>query len=215
MWMFWGLATAKNVFGTEDPTSPSFDRGVEWGGVCFAAYSIVCFVAALFLPRIAAKIGRKTTHAVSLVCGGVGLVAMRFIHDPNMLLLTMVGVGIAWASILAMPYAILAGALDPKRSGLFMGIFNFFIVLPELVAALTFRPLVSKVFHDDPVAVITLGGACMVVAAALVVFVQDDATAEARTSEPAIAADRTSGERLIDAPANDATPASEDEIAAA
>ena len=173
MWMFFGLATARNAFGAEDATSPSFDEGVEWGGVCFAVYSIVCFIVALFLPKIAAKVGRKVTHGVALACGALGLLAVRFIHDPTLLLLTMVGVGIAWASILAMPYAILAGAVDEKRAGLFMGIFNFFIVLPEILAAITFRPLVSGVFHNNPVHVITLGGACLLVAAGLVVFVQD------------------------------------------
>lgn len=177
MWMFFGLATAWNVFGATDPSSPDFDRGVEWGGVCFAVYSIVCFVVALFLPKIAAKFGRKLTHGVSLVCGGIGLLSMRFIHDPTLLLLTMVGVGIAWASILAMPYAILAGAVDEKRAGLFMGIFNFFIVFPEIFAALTFRPLVSEVFHNNPVHVVTLGGASLLVAAALVVFVHDTKSA--------------------------------------
>jgi maltose/moltooligosaccharide transporter len=179
MWMFFGLATAQNVFGAHDSSSPAFDRGIEWGGVCFATYSIVCFVAAIFLPRIAKKIGRKSTHAISLVAGGLGLLAVQFIHDPNLLLVTMVGVGVAWASILAMPYAILSGALDEKRSGLFMGIFNFFIVLPEILAAVTFRPLVSRVFHNNPVHVITLGGACMMVAAVMVVFVREPAEKQA------------------------------------
>ena len=173
MWMFFGLMTSRQVFGASDPTSARFAEGGEWGGICFAVYSIVCFVVAFALPRIAAATSRKTVHAIALICGGVGLLSTYFIHDQYVLLGTMVGVGIAWASILAMPYAILSGALPPARMGVYMGIFNFFIVIPEIVASLTFQPLVRYVFANNPLYVVMLGGASLLVAAALVARVRD------------------------------------------
>ncbi|HTG15635.1 MAG TPA: MFS transporter, partial [Blastocatellia bacterium] len=173
MWMFFGLMTSRHVFGASDPSSARFAEGGEWGGICFAAYSIVCFVVAFLLPKIAAATSRKTVHAISLICGGVGLLSTYLIHDQYMLLLTMVGVGIAWASILSMPYAILSGALPAARMGVYMGIFNFLIVIPEIVASLTFQPLVRHVFDNNPLYVVMLGGASLLVAAALVVRVRD------------------------------------------
>jgi maltose/moltooligosaccharide transporter len=189
MWMFFGLMTSRHVFGASDPSSARFAEGGEWGGICFAAYSIVCFVVAFLLPKIAAATSRKTVHALSLVCGGVGLLSTYLIHDQYMLLLTMVGVGIAWASILSMPYAILSGALPAARMGVYMGIFNFFIVIPEIVASLTFQPLVRHVFDNNPLYVVMLGGASLLVAAALVVRVRD--VAERASPESVIAADES------------------------
>ena len=173
MWMFWGLTTARHVFGATDITSVIYNRGVEWGGVCFSVYSIVCFLISFALPLIAAKIGRKNTHAIALLCGGVSLLSVYFIHDPYLLLLTMVGVGIAWASILSMPYAILSGALPAEKMGVYMGIFNFFIVIPEILAALTFQPLVKYVFGNNPLYVVMLGGCSMLIAMLLVRHVKD------------------------------------------
>jgi len=176
MWMFFGLMTSRHVFGANDPSSARFAEGGEWGGICFAVYSIVCFAVAFALPKIAALTSRKTVHALSLICGGVGLLSTFFIHDQYVLLLTMVGVGIAWASILAMPYAILSGALPPARMGVYMGIFNFFIVIPEIIASLTFQPLVKYVFGNNPLYVVMLGGASLMIAAALVARVRDEVT---------------------------------------
>src|SRR5215471_5231503 len=173
MWLFFGLMTARHVFGATDPASSRFAEGVEWGGICFAVYSVVCFLVAFALPKLAAATSRKTVHALSLVCGGIGLLSAYLIRDPHVLLLTMVGVGIAWASILSMPYAILSGALPPARMGVYMGIFNFFIVIPEIIASLSFQPLVKHVFNNNPLYVVMLGGACLLVAAALMLRVQD------------------------------------------
>ena len=177
MWIFFGLTTAQQVFGVtnlDDPLQRTLkDTGNEWGGFCFAIYSVVCFAVAFVLPKLAAATSRKTVHAVSLICGGVGLLAVYFIHDKYTLLLTMVGVGIAWASILSMPYAILSGALPPARMGVYMGVFNFFIVIPEITAALTFQPLVKHVFNNNPLYVVMLGGVCLLIAAALVAIVRD------------------------------------------
>lgn len=173
MWMFFGLTTARHVFGATDTKSTLYNQGTEWGGVCFSVYSIVCFAISFLLPPLAAKIGKKKVHSISLVLGGIGLLSVYFIHNQYVLLLTMVGVGIAWASILSMPYAILAGALPSERMGVYMGIFNFFIVIPEILAALTFQPIVKHVFNNNPLYVVMLGGACLIVAALLVGRVQD------------------------------------------
>jgi maltose/moltooligosaccharide transporter len=175
MWMFFGLATSQQVFGATDKSDPEFDSGTEWGGICFMVYSLVCFVVAFVLPRLAQASSRKAVHALSLVCGGVGLLSVYVIRDPYVLLLSMVGVGVAWASILSMPYAILSGALPAARMGVYMGVFNFFIVIPEIIASLTFQPLVKHVFGNNPLYVVMLGGASLLVAAALVVRVQDAA----------------------------------------
>ena len=177
MWLFFVPATARHVFGAVDPQSPLYARGMEWGGFAFAFYSITCFLVALVLPRVAAATSRKTTHALALVCGAVGLLSVYFIHDRYLLLLTMIGVGIAWASILSMPYAILSSALPPARMGVYMGVFNFFIVIPEIVASLFFGPLTRALFGQDnpntPLYTVMLGGVCLLVAAALVSRVHD------------------------------------------
>src|SRR6185295_8915176 len=141
----------------------------------FAVYSIVCFAVALLLPSIAAATSRKTVHAVALVCGAIGLLSMYVIHSKAVLPLTMIGVGIAWASILSMPYAILSTALPPQRMGVYMGVFNFFIVIPEIIASLAFGPLIRLVFGANnpnaPLYVVMMGGVCLLVAALCVSFV--------------------------------------------
>ncbi len=173
MWMFFGLATAQQIFHTTDPQSVQFDRGTAFGGETFAVYSIVCFAVAFALPALARVSSRKTVHALALLCGALGLLSTGFIHSPFLWKLTMVGIGIAWASILAMPYAILSGALPAARVGVYMGIFNFFIVIPEIVASLTLEPVVRQAFGNDPVKVVMLGGASLLLAALAVVFVDD------------------------------------------
>ena len=119
MWMFYGLATAYHVFGAPSSKSEQFDRGTEWGGWMFAIYSIVCFLIAFALPGLARSLGRRATHAIALTLGGLGLLSMYFVASPNAQYLTMVGVGIAWASILAMPYAILSSSIPPARMGVY------------------------------------------------------------------------------------------------
>jgi maltose/moltooligosaccharide transporter len=173
MWMFFGLMTSYYVFGAPNAQSELFRQGGEWTGICFAVYSVVCFAVAFVLPKLAGLTSRKSVHAFALVCGGVGLLSTYAIHDKNLLLLTMVGIGIAWASILSMPYAILSGSLPPARMGVYMGIFNFFIVIPEIIASLTFQPLVKYVFQNNPLYVVMLGGASLLVAALLVMRVRD------------------------------------------
>jgi maltose/moltooligosaccharide transporter len=182
MWLFFVPATARHVFGATDPQSPLYTQGIEWGGFAFSFYSITCFLVAFALPRLASSIGRKGTHAIALVCGAAGLLSLWFIHDKYMLLLSMVGVGIAWASILSMPYAILSTALPARRMGVYMGVFNFFIVIPEIIAALGFGPAIRLLFGRDnpraPLYVVTFGGVCMLVAAACVIMVREVAATD-------------------------------------
>jgi maltose/moltooligosaccharide transporter len=177
MWMFFGLTTAQQVFGVtnlDDPAQKALkDIGNDWGGLGFTVYSVVCFAVAFVLPKVAKATSRKKVHTLALICGGVGLLSTYFIHGKYIWMVPMIGVGIAWASILSMPYAILAGALPPERMGVYMGVFNFFIVIPEIVAALTFQPLVKYVFNNNPLYVVMLGGVCLLIAAALVSIVRD------------------------------------------
>ena len=177
MWLFFVPATARHVFGASDPRSELYTTGIEWGGFAFAFYSITCFIIALALPKIAAATSRKTVHTGSLICGGLALLSVYLIHDKYVLLLSMVGVGIAWASILSMPYAILSTALPPQRMGVYMGVFNFFIVIPEIIASLGFGPLIRLLFGQDnpnaPLYVVMLGGVSLLTAALCVTFVRD------------------------------------------
>lgn len=180
MWLFFVPATARHVFGAVDAQSELYTRGIEWGGFAFAFYSITCFVVALALPKLADASSRKAVHIGSLVCGAIGLLSVYAIHDRYVLLLSMVGVGIAWASILSMPYAILSTALPPSRMGVYMGVFNFFIVIPEIVAALAFGPLIRLAFGTDnanaPLYMVMFGGVFLLGAAALMLLVHDVAS---------------------------------------
>ena len=187
MWLFFVPATARHVFGATDPRSDLYTQGIEWGGFTFAFYSITCFVVALGLPKLAARTSRKFVHSAALVCGAIGLLSVYVIHDKYLLLLSMVGVGIAWASILSMPYAILSTALPASRMGVYMGVFNFFIVIPEIIASLGFGPLSRLLFGqgnpDAPVYFVMLGGVCLLAASACVSFV-DDVGEPARVEQP-------------------------------
>jgi maltose/moltooligosaccharide transporter len=177
MWLFFVPATARHVFGATDPQSALYTQGIEWGGFVFAFYSITCFVVAFALSPLALRTSRKIVHAGALVMGGLSLLSVYIIHDPYVLILTMVGVGIAWASILAMPYAILSSALPPERMGVYMGIFNAFIVIPEIIAALGFGPAIRLVLGPGnpsaPLYVVMFGGVSLLVAALAVAFVYD------------------------------------------
>jgi maltose/moltooligosaccharide transporter len=177
MWMFYGLMTSYHVFRASTSDDQLFKDGQAWGGIAFAVYSITCFAVAFLLPPLARKTSRKTVHVLALICGAIGLLSAYFIQDKNVLLLTMIGVGIAWASILSMPYAILSGALPAARMGVYMGIFNFFIVIPEIIASLFFGRVIRAIFGENstlaPLYVVMAGGVFMLVAAVLVTFVRD------------------------------------------
>ncbi len=175
MWVFSTPAIAQHIYGLapEDTKSADFQNAGDWVGIIFGVYNAVSAVIAFALPLIANKIGRKKTHAVSLVLGGIGLISMYFMPNKESLVFSMVLVGVAWASILAMPYAILAGSIKPKKMGVYMGIFNFFIVIPQIINALIGGPLVKYVYHDHAIFAIVMSGVSFLIAAVLVLKVKD------------------------------------------
>ncbi len=176
MWLYFPVAVAHNVFGATDTNSQLYRDGVEWGGLCFGAYSAVCFAFSFALPTLARRLGRKHTHSLCLACGAAGLLGVLLMHNKYLLLLSMVGVGIAWASTLSMPYAMLAAVLPPRQTGVYMGIFNFFVVLPEILASLFFGLIMIHVLHNNRIYAIAAGGICMAVAAVLMQRVDDPQT---------------------------------------
>ena len=177
MWLFYVPAVARHVFGAVDPHSEAYTHGVEWGGFAMSFMNITCFAVAFLLPKLAKATSRKMVHALCLICGALGLLSVYFISSPWMLVASMVGVGIAWASRLSMPYAILSGAIPAARMGVYMGVFNFFIVIPEITQALTFGPLIRGIFGVNnprsPLYVVLVGGCFMLLAALLVLRVRD------------------------------------------
>jgi len=187
MWLHFSNAVPV-ILGTSNPKDDLFTRGVELAGRCYAAKDFVTFIAAFGLIAAAKRMNRRYLHAACLVVGGVGLLAVGSIHgwDQRYLLIGALALGgIAWASILAMPYAILAGALPPARMGVYMGIFNFFIVLPEILASLFFGALVKHLLHGNLVHAVMAGGVCLFVAALLmVVWVREPETTAAAPATP-------------------------------
>lgn len=173
MWIYSVAAVTDHIYGSSDTTTLLYNEGADWVGICFAVYNGFAAVVAFLLPVLARKTNRKTVHMISLVAGGLGLVSIYFITDPNYLIISMLGIGLAWASILSMPYAILAGALPAHKMGIYMGIFNFFIVLPQIVAAGILGYMVNNFFGGEAIYVLVTGGASMLLAAILVMIVKD------------------------------------------
>lgn len=173
MWLYFPVAVARNVFGAASERAPEYTAGVEWAGICFGMYSAVCFVFSFCLPTLAKQLGRKNTHSLCLLAGAVGLLLVSIIHNKFALLLSMTGVGIAWASTLSMPYSVLAGSLPPNKTGVYMGIFNFFIVTPEIIASLFFGWVMNHLLHNNRMAAVISGGVFLALAAALMQRVAD------------------------------------------
>jgi maltose/moltooligosaccharide transporter len=173
MFLYFAVAVAHNVFGASATSDPAYTQGVMWASYCSGVYNAVCFLVSPALPSLAARIGRRATHAVCLLAGAIGLLSVALIHDKWLLFLPMVGVGIAWASILSMPYSILSGALPSSRMGIYMGIFNFFIVIPEILSALFFGRVMSGLFANNRMMAIVTGGICFLAAAALMLRVRE------------------------------------------
>ncbi|MEO6844930.1 MAG: MFS transporter, partial [Ginsengibacter sp.] len=174
MWVYATPSIAQNAYGTIDAKSKAFQDAGDWVGVMFTVYSAVSAIAAFLLPMLAKRISRRYTHLICLIIGGIGLISLIFIKSPDLLLLPMIAVGIAWASTLTMPYAILAGALPPAKMGFYMGVFNFFIVIPQLVATFVMGFIIKDVFHEQAIYALVIGGISMVIGGILNVIVQDD-----------------------------------------
>ncbi len=174
MWFYYTTAVAVNIFHGVDAADPVYAAGADFGSLTLSFYSVVTFLFALILPAIADKLGRKATHALCLLCGAAGLIAVGFVHDKNMLFVCMTGIGIAWASILSMPYAMLSGVLPASKVGIYMGIFNFFIVLPEIIASLGFGWLMRNVLHNNRMLAVQIGGGMMILSAVICyVFIKE------------------------------------------
>jgi maltose/moltooligosaccharide transporter len=175
MWVFATPAIAQHIYGLPhtDSSSSVYQDAGDWVGILFGIYNLVSAFYAFALPYIAKKIGRKKTHSISLIIGGLGLLSIYIMPDKNWLIVSMIGVGIAWASILAMPYAILAGSISAKKMGVYMGIFNFFIVIPQIINALIGGPLVKYAYNNEAIFALLISGLSFLIAAALVYKVKD------------------------------------------
>ncbi|MBK6667483.1 MAG: MFS transporter [Saprospiraceae bacterium] len=175
MWVYSTPAIAEHVYGlaANDTKSPLFQQAGDKVGFIFGIYNLVATGFAFALPFIAKKIGRKYTHALSLVAGGIGLISIWYISDPNLLIFPMIGVGIAWASILAMPYAMLAGSIPAHKMGIYMGIFNFFITIPQIVNGLVSGPMIKYMYGNHAIYALMVAGGFMILGAIAAIFVKD------------------------------------------
>lgn len=173
MWIYTTSAVTSHIYGTSDTTSELYNRGANWVGVLFAVYNGFAAIVAFLLPVMAKHTNRKITHSISLAAGGLGLISIIFFRSPELLIISMLGVGLAWASILAMPYAILTGSLPSAKMGTYMGIFNFFIVIPQILAASILGFMVRHLFSGHSIYALVAGGISMFIGAALVIFVED------------------------------------------
>lgn len=175
LWVFSTPAIAQHVYGLDasDTSSSSYADAANWVGILFGIYNGVSALIALLLPRIARGIGQKATHAVALTIGGIGLLSVYFISDPLWLVFSMIGVGFAWGSILAMPYAILADSIPPYKMGVYMGLFNFFITFPQIVNGFIGGWVIGEFFDGEAIYALVLAGVAMMVAAVSVLFVKD------------------------------------------
>lgn len=173
MWVYTTPAVAQQIFNETDPNTELFQTAGDWVGILFGVYNFVAMIFALFLIPISNKLGRKTTHAIALTIGAISLISIGFITNKNLLILPMVGVGIAWASILAMPYAMLAPNLPQNKMGVYMGIFNFFITIPQIVNALFSGLILKYCFASNSVWMLVLSGCFLILGACSVMYIKE------------------------------------------
>lgn len=173
MWIYTTPAVTHHIFGATDTTSVLYNDGADWVGVLMAVYNGFAAIMAFVIMWMANKTSRKMVHSICLIIGGISLASFYVITDPNLLLISELGIGLAWASILAMPYAILTGALPQKKMGVYMGIFNFFIVIPQMCAAAILGFMVRSLFNGEAIYALLLGGVSLLLAAYFVKFVDD------------------------------------------
>jgi maltose/moltooligosaccharide transporter len=173
MWIYTTPAVTHHIYGTSDPTSALYNEGADWVGVLMAVYNGFAAIMAFALVWMAKRTSRKTVHMISLFAGGIGLASFYVFKNPDILIISELGIGLAWASILAMPYAILAGSLPPEKMGVYMGIFNFFIVIPQITAASILGFFTRTLFNNEAIYTLILGGAAMIIAGLLVLRVDD------------------------------------------
>jgi len=175
MWIYGTSAVTSFHFGATDVTSAAYNDGADWNGILFGSYNLYAALAAIAIPFVANRVGCRVSHLINLVLGGIGLISFYFIRDPKMLLIPMIGVGFAWASILSLPYALLSNNLPSKKMGVYMGIFNFFIVIPQLVAASLLGLLLREFFDLQAIYGLVIGGVSLLVAGAATMLVDKSA----------------------------------------
>lgn len=173
MWIYTTAGVTSHIYGTDDTTSQLYNDGADWVAVCFGMYNLVAALVAFSLPVLAKVTSRRVTHMICLFLGGLGLLSIYFISNPTLLIVSMIGVGIAWASILSMPYAMLAGSLPADKMGYYMGVFNYFIVIPQLIAATILGFLVGSFFGGQAIYALIIGGISMMLAGLLCLRVAD------------------------------------------
>ncbi|MFM6832382.1 MAG: MFS transporter [Novosphingobium sp.] len=173
VWIYTTPVVTAQAFGATDSSGAAYNQGADWVGVMFAFYNGVAAVTAFALPWAARRIGNVATHAIALLCGAAGFVGLLLIRDPNLLMLPMVGIGITWASVLSMPYVILTRALPPRKFGIYIGIFNFFIVIPQLVVATLMGGIMRSFFPGEPRWTMLVGALMMAAAAAAMILVRE------------------------------------------
>ena len=173
MWIYTTPAVTHHIYGATDPSLELYNQGADWVGVLMAVYNGFAAVMAFAIMWIAKLTNRKTVHMISLIIGGISFASFYFIKDPNLLLVSELGIGLAWASILAMPYAILAGSLPAEKMGVYMGIFNFFIVIPQITAAAILGFFVKNIVGGEAIYALLLGGASMIIAGLFTLIVDD------------------------------------------
>lgn len=173
MWIYTTAGVTSHIYGISDTSSALYNEGANWVGILFAVYNGFAALVAFGLPVLAKFTNRRVTHMIALIAGGIGLMSIYFIGDPKLLVVPMLGVGLAWASILSMPYAILTGSIPGNKMGTYMGIFNFFIVIPQIMAASILGFMVKNFFSGQAIFALIAGGISMLLAAVFVLFVRD------------------------------------------
>lgn len=173
MWIYTTPAVTSYIFHSTDTKSAAYNDGADLVGILFGVYNGIAALAALLLPVLARYTSRRITHLIALTCGGLGLISFYFINDPFWLWFSMIGVGIAWASILSVPYAMLSGSLPSEKMGYYMGVFNFFIVIPQIVAGTLLGLMLTHFFHGESIYILVTGGISMIIAGLLCLRVDD------------------------------------------
>jgi maltose/moltooligosaccharide transporter len=177
LWIYATPALTQHLWGTSDTTSDLYNKGANLVGGMMGYYNLfAAFFGLAVLPLLARKTSRKVTHMIALTIGGISLISLYFLTNHHQMILSMIGIGLAWASILSMPYAILTGSLPQSKMGVYMGIFNFFIVIPQILAATLLGFMVRTLFNDESIFALITGGISMIVAAASVFLVEDHKT---------------------------------------
>ena len=170
--LYFPPAVARNIFGATSQSSLLYSEGIEWAGICFAVYNAICIGVSFLLPRLARRFGRPVIHSICLFCGGISLISLLFVNNKYILLFSMVGVGVAWASALILPYAMLSSSIPAQRRGIYQGIFNFFIVLPEIAASLGFGWVMQFLLHENRLLAVVIGGVFLIIAAGFTLLIK-------------------------------------------